>query len=596
MKRFMKKIFAGVTVALMLISSVGVSPQFINAEEVQQGQNSVEQVELSRTEVDAELIDQDKSEENLSEPTIVHEGTDGGVTWSLDSDGLLNVSIAGDLSYEPYEPYRYGDEYSQQWPWYDYRYDIKKAKVTGKNITMIEVMFYACHSLKNVEFNDFDTSKVTDMSNMFCWCDSLESIDVSGFDTSNVTKMYGMFHGCSKIKKLDVTGFDTRKVDDISGMFMQCSGLKTVDVSKFKTEKVTDMGSIFYGCSSLTSVDVSNFDTSNVENMGSMFEGCYDLKKVDVSGFNTEKVKSFRFMFDSCYSLTSLDLSNFNIKKIEPIMYAGSILRGCDALMTIKTPKVLSDKVIIPLPTTFVNNKGQDRTEIIDANDIYTRKISVTGVKLDKKSINLKKGESVTLKATVYPQNAAIKSVKWSSSNKKVATVDNKGNVKAVSAGTATITVTTVDGSFKATCKVTVTDTVKTVTMNRLYNPNSGEHFYTSSQSEISTLVTAGWKNEGVAWKAPETSKTPVYRLYNPNAGDHHYTTSKPEKDSLENAGWKYEGIGWYSDDSKGVPLHRLYNPNATTGSHHYTTSASEKDNLVKAGWKYEGIAWYGMK
>ena len=138
-------------------------------------------------------------------------------------------------------------------------------------------------------------------------------------------------------------------------------------------------------------------------------------------------------------------------------------------------------------------------------------------------------------------------------------------------------------------------DKVKTISMYRLYNPNSGEHFYTSSQAEIKALVQAGWKNEGEAWKAPEKSKTPVYRLYNPNSGDHHYTTSAPEKNSLVSAGWKYEGIGWYSDDNKGVPLYRLYNPNATTGSHHYTTNITEKNNLVKAGWKYEGIAWFGV-
>ena len=82
--------------------------------------------------------------------------------------------------------------------------------------------------------------------------------------------------------------------------------------------------------------------------------------------------------------------------------------------------------------------------------------------------------------------------------------------------------------------------------MYRLYNPNSGEHFYTSNKNEISTLETAGWKNEGVAWKAPEKSKTPVYRLYNANAGDHHYTTSASERDNLIKAGWKDEGTAWY--------------------------------------------------
>jgi len=134
------------------------------------------------------------------------------------------------------------------------------------------------------------------------------------------------------------------------------------------------------------------------------------------------------------------------------------------------------------------------------------------------------------------------------------------------------------------------------ISMYRLYNPNSGEHFYTASVSERNDLEDYGWKYEGVAWKAPKKSNTPVYRLYNPNSGDHHYTTSTKERNNLISAGWSYEGIGWYSDDNKGVPLYRLYNRNAIVGSHHYTTSKAEKNRLVNAGWKYEGIAWYGMK
>jgi hypothetical protein len=128
----------------------------------------------------------------------------------------------------------------------------------------------------------------------------------------------------------------------------------------------------------------------------------------------------------------------------------------------------------------------------------------------------------------------------------------------------------------------------------RLYNPNSGEHFYTSSLSEMLYLAGCGWRYEGVGWVAPVTSGTPVYRMYNPNAGDHHYTTNAAERDMLRNAGWKYEGIGWYSDGSSGTAVFRQYNPNAASGSHNFTTSAAERGNLVKVGWSDEGIAWYG--
>lgn len=127
--------------------------------------------------------------------------------------------------------------------------------------------------------------------------------------------------------------------------------------------------------------------------------------------------------------------------------------------------------------------------------------------------------------------------------------------------------------------------------MYRLYNPNSGEHFYTASIGERDFLTNVGWKYEGGAWTAP-TNGEDVYRLYNPNAGDHHYTTSKAEKDMLVKVGWKYEGVGWKSGGSSKV--YRLYNPNAKgAGAHHYTLSKGEYDFLVKKGWKGEGVGWY---
>ena len=133
-------------------------------------------------------------------------------------------------------------------------------------------------------------------------------------------------------------------------------------------------------------------------------------------------------------------------------------------------------------------------------------------------------------------------------------------------------------------------------TLQRLYNPNSGEHFYTSNLNEMSNLRSVGWKYEGAGWVAPNESNTPVYRLYNPYAGEHHYTVSKNERDQLVRVGWKDEGIGWYSDDDKGAPLYRLYNPNAFANNHHYTRSTNERDTLLRLGWRDEGIAWYGWK
>lgn len=85
--------------------------------------------------------------------------------------------------------------------------------------------------------------------------------------------------------------------------------------------------------------------------------------------------------------------------------------------------------------------------------------VSVTGVSLDKSSTTMSAGETKQLTATVYPANATNKTVTWSSSDTSVATVSSSGLVTAVAAGLATITVTTSDGGYTATCGVTVRET-----------------------------------------------------------------------------------------------------------------------------------------
>jgi len=92
---------------------------------------------------------------------------------------------------------------------------------------------------------------------------------------------------------------------------------------------------------------------------------------------------------------------------------------------------------------------------------------SVTGVKLDKKAITMNVGKSTTITPTVSPKDATIKTVKWSSDNNDVATVDKNGKVTAVGAGYATITATTSDGSFKATASVYAIKPVKGVSLNK---------------------------------------------------------------------------------------------------------------------------------
>jgi uncharacterized protein YjdB len=96
--------------------------------------------------------------------------------------------------------------------------------------------------------------------------------------------------------------------------------------------------------------------------------------------------------------------------------------------------------------------------------------IPVSGVVLNKSAMSLAVGGKEMLVATVAPASATNKAVTWTSSNTSVATVSSMGEVTARSVGTATITVTTIDGNRTATCMVSViqTSTGKVITFDRV--------------------------------------------------------------------------------------------------------------------------------
>ena len=114
------------------------------------------------------------------------------------------------------------------------------------------------------------------------------------------------------------------------------------------------------------------------------------------------------------------------------------------------------------LRATNPNAPNEDGTGYLYTNadhfyfEVVDLTVEVNIVSLNKTHLVLyEKGTSETLTSTVLPDNSGNKSVIWASNNTDVATVSN-GIVTPISAGTATITVTTVDGGKTATCTVTV--------------------------------------------------------------------------------------------------------------------------------------------
>ena len=136
----------------------------------------------------------------------------------------------------------------------------------------------------------------------------------------------------------------------------------------------------------------------------------------------------------------------------------------------------------------------------------------------------------------------------------------------------------------------------------RVYNPNNGDHYFTTVKGEYEALVAMGWQAEGVRYQVvninvnvpdDDANKdrlhafgTEIWSVYNPNTGEH-LLTEEGEADALAQVGWIKEDPKFYTVQNGSESVVRVYNPN-TNGPAHLYTDASEANGLAKIGWSID--------
>ena len=157
--------------------------------------------------------------------------------------------------------------------------------------------------------------------------------------------------------------------------------------------------------------------------------------------------------------------------------------------------------------------------------------IHVSGVTLNKTSATVYTHSTIQLTATISPDDAEVKTVTWSSSDSTIASVDENGKVKALKRGTATITVTTTDGGYTATCTIKVItyvpdnpdipvsgialnqaeltlDEGQTATLTATVTPSNATHKNVTWSSSDTNVVTVDAQGKVTAIKAGEATVT----------------------------------------------------------------------------------------
>ena len=307
------------------------------------------------------------------------------------------------------------------------------------------------------------------------------------------------FQGCSSLSAINIP----ESVTSIgNSAFSVCSGLTDITIP----EGVTSIGnSAFYGCSSLTAITLPE-GVTNIES--SVFYNCTLLTSITPP----EGVTSIgERAFGNCYSLTTIVLPK-NLKNIYSQAFANCLELHDVYCYAEKVPSTSTDAFDNSFPEYITLHVPASALKAYKTTAPWssfgkfeTTSIAVTGITLSVSSAILTEGESITLTATVNPEDATDKSISWNSSNPSVATVDGQGKVTAQAPGTAIITATATDGSgASASCKVEVVAaqqhsyTITFLVDGKVYHQESLEYGSSIVAPEAPTkegYTFGGWSN-----------------------------------------------------------------------------------------------------
>ena len=415
---------------------------------------------------------------------------------------------------------------------------------TLKNIN--NSAFKNCQYLYEINIPN-NVAKISDMA--FENCNSLHAINIPSSTESIGTSVFSNCHRLSKI-----TVDENNKYYESSDNVLYSKG-KTVLIKYPETKEDTEfiipntvkeiVAAACYLCDfknitipdSVTKIGKFAFSGTNIESLiipnsvveigSNAFDYCWDMKELTIS--NSLNCINSR-VFASCENLTTVKLSNSvtqiedsafeECEDIKDVYFDGtkaqwdSIEIDSDDNLLKANIHILQEEPTTETQPTTINTIPSTTPTTTQPTTTKPTVKKVVKVSLSKKSVVLVKGRSTTVKVTVTPTNATNKKLKWTTSNSKIATVNQSGKITAKGRGTATIKVMALDGSNKyATIKVTVKQPVTSVKLNR---KSANLKVKGKGKRKTVTLKATAYpknaNNKSVSWKSSNTKIATVNR------------------------------------------------------------------------------------
>lgn len=250
-------------------------------------------------------------------------------------------------------------------------------------------------------------------------------------------------------------------------------------------------------------------DESTVVNMEA-FSGC-SIKEL----YLPSSVKTKKALKSNCFE--GSEVSNNGANRVIPKIYTNA---SATTSLTLDALKSIMSYVQDSSDWTWYNDSTTVTTKALadvlpplsgqgTADSAET--VAVTSVSLNKSSIELAVGDTKTLTKTISPANATISNVEWSSSDPNVVAVSANGRIRGISAGKATITVTTDDGAKTATCTVTVSGEVSEVSVTGVSLDKAAVELTEGDTTTLTATVTPdNATNTDVTWTSGNPSVATV--------------------------------------------------------------------------------------
>ena len=349
-------------------------------------------------------------------------------------------------------------------------------QLTELNVWGTNLQWLYC---ENNQLTELNVSGLTNMLWLECENNQLTELDVSG--CASLQTLY--------CKNNQLTALSVLRLTNLQTLYCENNQLTELDV----WETNLNMLDCRYN-NMITTADVSGWDSWVDYEVD--YGGRFNPQNTPTSGVTLNKSAT---TIDAAYTeqLTAT---------VTPSTASNQTVRWSSSNTAVATVDVqgnvsgISAGIATITATTYVGS----HTATCEITVIYQ---PATGVTLSKSATSIAVGASEQLNATFEPNNASNKAVKWSSDNASVATVNAGGLVKAVSTGTATITVTTKDGGHTAACAVTVVQPVTGVTINK----NSTTINVNDTEQLTATVAPANASNRTVIWNSSNTTVATVH-------------------------------------------------------------------------------------